>query len=57
VHRNRQGGGGNGARGAGRAALSFGPRITGTSAPAGVIAAALVFGLVLMTLVYGIGPI
>ena len=43
--------------GAGAATLSFGFKITGTSPSAGVVATALVFGLVLLVLVYGIGPI
>jgi aquaporin Z len=41
----------------GTATLSFGFKITGTSASAGVITTALAFGLVLLVLVYAIGPI
>jgi aquaporin Z len=41
----------------GTATLSFGYRITGSSLSAGVVATALAFGLVLMVLVYAIGPI
>ncbi len=43
--------------GAGTATLTFGFKITGTSLSAGVAATALAFGLVLLVLVYGIGPI
>ncbi len=43
--------------GAGAATLSFGFRLTGTSPSAGVVATALVFGLVLLVLVYAIGPV
>lgn len=43
--------------GAGTATLSFGFKITGASLSAGVVATALAFGLVLLVLVYGIGPI
>ena len=43
--------------GVGTATLSFGFKIAGTSTSAGVIATALAFGLVLMALVYAIGPI
>jgi aquaporin Z len=43
--------------GAGTATLTFGMKITGTSVSAGVVATALAFGLVLLVLVYGIGPI
>ncbi len=41
----------------GTATLTFGFKATGTSASAGVVATALAFGLVLLVLVYGIGPI
>jgi aquaporin Z len=41
----------------GTATLSFGFKVTGTSTSAGVIATALAFGLVLLVLVYAIGPI
>ena len=41
----------------GTATLSFGFKITGASTSAGVIATALAFGLVLLVLVYTIGPI
>jgi aquaporin Z len=41
----------------GTATLSFGFKITGTSASAGVVTTALAFGLVLLVLVYAIGPI
>jgi aquaporin Z len=41
----------------GTATLTFGFKITGTSVSAGVVATALAFGLVLLVLVYGIGPI
>jgi aquaporin Z len=43
--------------GAGTATLSFGFNITGLSRSAGVVATALAFGLVVMVLVYGLGPI
>ncbi len=43
--------------GVGTATLSFGFKITGTSTSAGVVATALAFGLVLMAMVYAIGPI
>jgi aquaporin Z len=43
--------------GAGAATLSFGFKVTGTSIAAGDIMTALTFGLVLLALVYGIGPI
>ena len=43
--------------GAGAATLCFGFKLTGTSVAAGDIMTALVFGLVLLVLVYGIGPI
>lgn len=43
--------------GAGTATLTFGFKIAGTSPSAGVVATALAFGLVLLVLVYGIGPI
>lgn len=41
----------------GTATLTFGFRVAGTSDSAGVVATALSFGLVLLVLVYGIGPI
>jgi aquaporin Z len=41
----------------GTATLSFGFKVTGTSTSAGVITTALAFGLVLLALVYAIGPI
>jgi aquaporin Z len=41
----------------GTATLTFGFKITGTSTSAGVVATALAFGLVLLALVYAIGPI
>ena len=41
----------------GTATLSFGFKITGSSTSAGVITTALAFGLVLLVLVYAIGPI
>jgi len=41
----------------GTATLSFGFKITGASTSAGVIATALAFGLVLLVLVYGFGPV
>ena len=43
--------------GAGAATLCFGFKVTGTSVAAGVVMTALTFGLVLLVLVYGIGPI
>jgi aquaporin Z len=43
--------------GVGTATLSFGFKVTGLSTSAGVIATALAFGLVLLVLVYAIGPI
>jgi aquaporin Z len=43
--------------GAGTATLTFGFKVTGSSASAGVVATALAFGLVLLALVYAIGPI
>jgi aquaporin Z len=43
--------------GAGTATLTFGFKVTGASVSAGVVATALAFGLVLLVLVYGIGPI
>lgn len=43
--------------GVGTATLSFGFKITGFSPSAGIIATALAFGLVLLVLVYTIGPI
>lgn len=43
--------------GVGTATLSFGFKIAGSSTSAGVIATALAFGLVLLVLVYSIGPI
>jgi aquaporin Z len=41
----------------GTATLSFGFKMTGTSTSAGVVTTALAFGLVLMVLVYAIGPV
>jgi aquaporin Z len=41
----------------GTATLTFGFKITGSSTSAGVVATALAFGLVLLGLVYAIGPI
>src|SRR5580704_12198013 len=41
----------------GTATLSFGFKATGASTSAGVVATALAFGLVLLVLVYAIGPI
>lgn len=41
----------------GTATLAFGFKVTGTSASAGVVMTALSFGLVLLVLVYAIGPI
>ncbi len=43
--------------GAGAATLCFGFKVTGTSVAAGDVMTALAFGLVLLVLVYGIGPI
>jgi aquaporin Z len=43
--------------GVGAATLSFGFKVAGTSTSAGVVATALTFGLVLLVLVYAIGPI
>jgi aquaporin Z len=43
--------------GVGAATLSFGFRVTGGSTSAGVVATALAFGLVLLALVYSIGPV
>ena len=43
--------------GAGTATLTFGFKIAGASPSAGVVATALAFGLGLLVLVYGIGPI
>ena len=43
--------------GAGTATLTFGFKVTGASVSAGVVATALAFGLVLLVLVYGIGPV
>jgi len=43
--------------GAGTATLTFGFKLAGASTSAGVVATALAFGLVLVVLVYGIGPI
>lgn len=41
----------------GTATLTFGFKVTGASDSAGVVATALAFGLLLMVLVYGIGPV
>jgi aquaporin Z len=41
----------------GTATLSFGFKVAGSSTSAGVVATALAFGLVLMALVYAIGPV
>lgn len=41
----------------GTATLTFGFKVTGTSASAGVVATALAFGLVLLVLVYAVGPV
>jgi aquaporin Z len=41
----------------GVATLSFGYKVTGASNSAGVVATAIAFGLVLLTLVYAIGPV
>jgi aquaporin Z len=43
--------------GAGAATLTFGFKVAGASISAGVVATALAFGLVLLALVYAIGPI
>jgi aquaporin Z len=43
--------------GAGAATLAFGFKVAGTSVAAGDVMTALAFGLVLLVLVYGIGPI
>jgi aquaporin Z len=43
--------------GVGTATLTFGFKTTGASVAAGVVATALAFGLVLLVLVYGIGPV
>jgi len=43
--------------GVGTATLTFGLKVTGAAASAGVVATALAFGLVLLALVYGIGPV
>ncbi len=43
--------------GAGTATMCFGFKVTGTSVAAGVVMTALAFGLVLLVLVYAIGPI
>jgi aquaporin Z len=43
--------------GVGTATLTFGFKTTGASTAAGVVATALAFGLVLLVLVYGIGPV
>lgn len=43
--------------GAGTATLCFGFKVTGASVAAGVVMTALAFGLVLLVLVYAIGPI
>ncbi len=43
--------------GVGTATLSFGFKVVGSSASAGVVTTALAFGLVLLVLVYAIGPI
>ena len=43
--------------GAGTATLCFGFKVTGTSPAAGVVMTALAFGLVLLVLVYAIGPV
>lgn len=43
--------------GVGVATLSFGFKMAGASTSAGVVATALAFGLVLMALVYAIGPV
>lgn len=43
--------------GVGTATLTFGFKVAGSSVSAGVVATALAFGLVLLVLVYGIGPV
>jgi aquaporin Z len=43
--------------GVGTATLTFGFKVAGASGSAGVVATALAFGLVLLVLVYGIGPV
>jgi aquaporin Z len=43
--------------GAGTATLSFGFKVAGASVSAGVVATGLAFGLVLLVLVYGFGPV
>lgn len=43
--------------GVGTATLTFGFKVTGTSMSAGIVATALAFGLVLLVLVYALGPI
>ncbi|MEO7127676.1 MAG: aquaporin, partial [Rhodoferax sp.] len=43
--------------GVGVATLSFGFKMAGPSASAGVVATALAFGLVMLILAYAIGPI
>jgi aquaporin Z len=43
--------------GVGTATLSFGFKVAGASASAGVVVTALAFGVILLVLVYGIGPI
>jgi aquaporin Z len=43
--------------GVGTATLAFGFKMTGASTSAGVVATALAFGLVLLVLVYAIGPV
>lgn len=43
--------------GVGTATLTFGFKVAGVSTSAGVVATALAFGLVLLALVYGIGPV
>jgi len=43
--------------GVGTATLTFGFKVTGTSMSAGIVATALAFGLVLLVLVYTLGPI
>lgn len=43
--------------GAGTATLTFGFKVTGSSTSAGVVATALAFGLVVLALVYAVGPI
>jgi aquaporin Z len=41
----------------GVATLSFGFKVTGAAASAGVVATALAFGILLLALVYGLGPV